>query len=81
MLLTSLALTRSNQSSIEPRIGISNNDCTVKFYDVPLRAQNKRVLDQVGGLTLDVPVNHCTWEFPRYSISYSSRITFSLNIA
>lgn len=58
VLLTSLALTRSNQSSIEPRIGISNNDCTVKFYDVPLRAQNKRVLDQVGGLTLDVPVNH-----------------------
>jgi hypothetical protein len=59
VLLTSLTLTRSNQSSVEPRVGISNNDCTVKFYDIPLRAQNKRVLEQVGSLRLDVPVNHC----------------------
>ncbi|KAF9463940.1 WD40-repeat-containing domain protein [Collybia nuda] len=58
VLLTSLSLTRSNQSSIEPRVGISNNDCTVRFYDVPIRNQPKRRLDEVGCLRMDVPVNH-----------------------
>ncbi|KAF6755425.1 hypothetical protein DFP72DRAFT_1033104 [Ephemerocybe angulata] len=60
-----LSLAQSNQSSIEPRIGVSNNDCTVRLYDVPLRGQNlKRVrrneqsLTEVGILRLDVAVNH-----------------------
>lgn len=62
VLLTSLSLTRSHESSVEPRIGISNNDCTVKFYDVPMRLQNtKRTLREVGSLRLDVPVNHCSY--------------------
>jgi len=26
--------TRSNESSAEPRVAVSNNDCTVKFFDV-----------------------------------------------
>ncbi|KAF5374450.1 hypothetical protein D9615_009123 [Tricholomella constricta] len=58
VLLTSMSLTRSNESSVEPRIGISNNDCTVKFYNVPLRGQAKRNLDEVGCLQLNVPINH-----------------------
>ncbi|KAF8895983.1 hypothetical protein BD779DRAFT_1493299 [Infundibulicybe gibba] len=59
VLLTSLSLTRSNESSVDPRIGISNNDRTVKFYDVPLRVQNpKRTLCDIGTLRLDSPVNH-----------------------
>ena len=67
VVLTSLNLTTSNQSSVEPRIGVSNNDCTVRFYDVPIWSKelrkgrrNGRVLDtQCGSLKLDVPVNHC----------------------
>ncbi|GLB40695.1 putative WD40 repeats [Lyophyllum shimeji] len=58
VLLTSMSLTRSNESSVEPRIGISNNDCTVKFYNVPIRGQTKRSIDEVGSLRLNVPVNH-----------------------
>ena len=34
VLLTSLSLTRSNESSAEPRVAVSNNDCTVKVFDV-----------------------------------------------
>ncbi|KAI0058752.1 hypothetical protein BV25DRAFT_1901973 [Artomyces pyxidatus] len=37
VLLTSLSLTRSNESSAEPRVAVSNNDCTVKFFDVNVR--------------------------------------------
>ncbi|KAH6913483.1 hypothetical protein BKA70DRAFT_1370005 [Coprinopsis sp. MPI-PUGE-AT-0042] len=66
VLLTSLNLTTSNQSSVEPRIAVSNNDCTVRFYDVPIWSKelrkarrNGRVLDsECGSLKLDVPVNH-----------------------
>ncbi|RDB29320.1 hypothetical protein Hypma_014894 [Hypsizygus marmoreus] len=58
VLLTSMSLTRSNESSVEPRIGISNNDCTVKFYNIPIRGPMKRNVEEVGGLRLNVPVNH-----------------------
>lgn len=60
VLLTSLSLTRSNESSIEPRVGISNNDGSVKLYDIPLRVQSaRRRLREVGQIRLEVPVNHC----------------------
>ena len=66
LLTTSVSAAPSNQSSAEPRIGVSNNDCTVRLYDVPLRGANsKRVrrneesLQEVGVLRLDVPINHC----------------------
>ncbi|KAF8150105.1 hypothetical protein B0H34DRAFT_777129, partial [Crassisporium funariophilum] len=59
VLLTSLSLTRANESSVEPRVGISNNDGSVKLYDVPMRVQNsRRKLAEVGVVRLDVPINH-----------------------
>ncbi|KAF9533930.1 hypothetical protein CPB83DRAFT_902617 [Crepidotus variabilis] len=62
VLLTSLSLTTSHLSSVEPRVGISNNDGTVRLYDVPMRVQNatrtSRGLPQVGSVRLDVPINH-----------------------
>lgn len=63
VLLTSLSLSRSNESSAEPRVAVSNNDCTVKFFDVNVRGTKgvdgppKRI-SEVGALRLDVPVNH-----------------------
>ncbi|RXW16425.1 hypothetical protein EST38_g9430 [Candolleomyces aberdarensis] len=61
----SLALGQSHESSIEPRIGVSNNDCTVRFYDIPLRGptlkrvrRNAEELHESGILRLDVPINH-----------------------
>lgn len=60
VLLTSLSLTRSNESSVEPRVGISNNDGSIRLYDIPLRVQSaRRKLHEVGQVRLDVPVNHC----------------------
>lgn len=63
VLLTSLSLTGSNESSVEPRVVISNNDRTVKFFDVAVRATNRYGADKrftlAGQLQLDVPVNHC----------------------
>lgn len=60
VLLTSLSLTRANESSVEPRVGISNNDGTVKLYNIPMRVQNsRRKLPEVGAIRLDVPINHC----------------------
>lgn len=64
VLLTSLSLTRSNESSAEPRVAVSNNDCTIKFFDVNVRGAKgvdgppKRI-SEAGTLRLDVPVNHC----------------------
>jgi WD40 repeat protein len=59
VLLTSMSLTRSNQSSVEPRVAVSNNDCTVKFYDIPMRGKSgPEGLQPSGALRLDVPVNH-----------------------
>ncbi|TFK17510.1 hypothetical protein FA15DRAFT_761035 [Coprinopsis marcescibilis] len=67
VLLSSLSLTSSNESSVEPRVGVSNNDRTVRLYDVPIRGQtlkrarrNEQLLKEAGTLTLDVPVNHST---------------------
>lgn len=60
VFLTSLNLCRSGQSAVDPRMAISNNDCTVRLYDVPLRNQSqKRTIRSVGTLLLDVPINHC----------------------
>ncbi|KAJ2917337.1 hypothetical protein MD484_g3045, partial [Candolleomyces efflorescens] len=60
-----LTLGQSHESSIEPRIGVSNNDCTVRFYDIPLRGptlkrvrRNEEDLHEAGILRLDVPINH-----------------------
>lgn len=64
VLLTSLNLTGSNESSVEPRVAISNNDGSVRFYDIPMRVHSSsRELQEVGAIKLDVPVNHCEY-FP-----------------
>jgi len=64
VFLTSLSLTCSNQSAVEPRVGISNNDCTVRLYEVPIRVQSqKRMIRTIGSLRLDVPINHCAFIF------------------
>ncbi|KAI0649042.1 hypothetical protein C8Q79DRAFT_998937 [Trametes meyenii] len=63
VMLTSMSFSRSNESAAEPRILVSNNDRTVKFYDIAVRAgkvannYEPRLLD-IGQLRLDVPVNH-----------------------
>ncbi|KAI0833580.1 WD40-repeat-containing domain protein [Trametes gibbosa] len=63
VMLTSMSFTRSNESSANPRILVSNNDHTVKFYDIALRNGKAtddfepRLLD-IGQLPLAVPVNH-----------------------
>ena len=73
VLLTSLSLTRSNESSAEPRVAVSNNDCTIKFFDVNVRGAKgvdgppKRI-SEAGTLRLDVPVNHC--ESPLFPIPH-----------
>jgi hypothetical protein len=60
VLLTSMNLTTSYESAVEPKIVISNNDSTVKFYDIPLRGElAPKALRESGTLRLDVPVNHC----------------------
>ena len=65
VLLTSLSLTGSNESSAEPRVVVSNNDRTVKFFDVAVRTTARNTdttlkrLSPSGLLRLDVPVNHC----------------------
>ncbi|KAG6902082.1 hypothetical protein C0995_004583 [Termitomyces sp. Mi166 len=58
VLLTSMSLTRSNESSVEPRLCISNNDSTVKLYNVSLRRTSKTIIDEVGCMHLGVPINH-----------------------
>ncbi|KZV64486.1 hypothetical protein PENSPDRAFT_615262 [Peniophora sp. CONT] len=59
ILLTTLSLTRSNQSALEPRIVVSNNDHTCKFFDVNIRGTSSSSrLTQSGMLKLDSPVNH-----------------------
>lgn len=61
VFLTSLSLTGSNESSAEPRIVISNNDRTVKFFDIATRSakHSDQRLSLAGHLRLDVAVNHC----------------------
>ncbi|OSD06642.1 hypothetical protein PYCCODRAFT_1442761 [Trametes coccinea BRFM310] len=63
VMLTSMSFSRSNESAAEPRILVSNNDRTVKFYDIAVRRgkvendYEPRLLD-IGILRLDVPINH-----------------------
>ena len=59
--LTSINLTRSNESSVEPRLVVSNNDHTIKFFDIGLRRikSNAPRVQDGGQLRLDVAVNHC----------------------
>lgn len=61
LLLTSFNLGRSNESSVEPRLVISNNDCSVKFFDIAMavRGMGSPKIRQVGTVRLDVAVNHC----------------------
>ena len=74
VLLTSLSLTGSNESSAEPRVVISNNDRSVKFFDVAVRTTSRhgaeKRLTLAGQLQLDVPVNHC--EFVRSDVHSSN---------
>ncbi|KAI0636006.1 WD40-repeat-containing domain protein [Trametes polyzona] len=62
VMLTSMSFSRSNESAAEPRILVSNNDKTVKFYDIALRKwraiDDEPRLVEIGELKLDVPVNH-----------------------
>ncbi|PPQ92602.1 hypothetical protein CVT25_007294 [Psilocybe cyanescens] len=58
VLLTSLSLTGSHQSSVEPRVVISNNDWSIRMYDIPMRVRGPRTLKPVGELKLDVAINH-----------------------
>ncbi|KAJ6512683.1 hypothetical protein C8R45DRAFT_1067884 [Mycena sanguinolenta] len=57
ILLTSLSLTDSNESSVEPRMAVSNNDRVVMFFDVPVRSCPSTIT-QVGAVRFNVPVNH-----------------------
>ncbi|KAF8176726.1 hypothetical protein K438DRAFT_1908688 [Mycena galopus ATCC 62051] len=57
ILLTSLSLTDSNESSAEPRMAVSNNDRVVMFFDVPVRSRPSTIT-QVGAVRFNVPVNH-----------------------
>ncbi|KAF8134902.1 hypothetical protein EV363DRAFT_1160252 [Boletus edulis] len=59
VLLSSLSLTRSAESSVEPRLVVSNNDCTVRFYDVAVRGETSpKDLRISGNLKLEEPINH-----------------------
>ncbi|KAJ6545010.1 hypothetical protein DFH09DRAFT_1040510 [Mycena vulgaris] len=57
ILLTSLSLTDSNESSVEPRMAVSNNDRVVMFFDVPIRSRPSTI-NQVGAVRFNDPVNH-----------------------
>lgn len=63
VMLTSLSLTKANVSSVEPRVAVSNNDCSVKFFEVNIRSSDTSPaasrLKDLGVLRIDVPVNHC----------------------
>ncbi len=64
VLLTSLSLNGSHESSAEPRVVVSNHDRTDKFFDVAVRSGRNgdntlKRLAIAGMLKLDVPVNHC----------------------
>ncbi|KIM80434.1 hypothetical protein PILCRDRAFT_822564 [Piloderma croceum F 1598] len=59
VLLTSMSLARSHESSVEPRVGVSNNDSTVKFFDIPVRGDTTPpTIKDAGTMHLDVAVNH-----------------------
>ncbi|KAF9777819.1 hypothetical protein BJ322DRAFT_1176742 [Thelephora terrestris] len=48
--------------SVEPRVAVSNNDCSVKFFEVNIRSSDSSPaasrLKDLGVLRIDVPVNH-----------------------
>ena len=82
VLLSSLSLTRSVESTVEPRLVVSNNDCTVRFYDIAVRGESSaKDLRQSGNLKLEEPINHCaslTSSFPYFAlVSYSSSASIS----
>ena len=82
VLLSSLSLTRSAESSVEPRLVVSNNDCTVRFYDVAVRSESSpKDLRQSGNLKLEEPINHCARPVPPFPFfaltSYSSSASIS----
>ncbi|KAF7336986.1 DUF2415 domain-containing protein [Mycena venus] len=54
ILLTSLSLTDSYESSVEPRMAVSNNDRVVMFFDVPVRSRPSTI-SQVGAVRFNVP--------------------------
>ncbi|KAF8839641.1 hypothetical protein BDN67DRAFT_969753 [Paxillus ammoniavirescens] len=59
VLLSSLSLTRSAESSVEPRLVVSNNDCTVRLYDIAVRGESAPSgLRKSGNLKLEEPINH-----------------------
>ena len=60
VLLTTLNLTGSPEGAVEPRIVISNNNQTVKLYDVAVRVLNGNPISPCGQLHLPYFVNHCT---------------------
>lgn len=70
VMLTSLNLSKSHESCVEPRVVVSNNDKSVKFFDVAVRSSRvygaAERLVQTGQLRLEVPVNHCTLQFSRH---------------
>ncbi|OAX32353.1 hypothetical protein K503DRAFT_805294 [Rhizopogon vinicolor AM-OR11-026] len=53
----SILLSRAYDSSPEPQLIVSNNDCTVRIYKVPLRREPQD-LPCCGTLRLEEPVNH-----------------------
>jgi hypothetical protein len=59
VMLTSLSLTKAHVTSAEPRMAVSNNDCTVKFFDVKIRGSDSERIKEIGSMKIDVPVNHC----------------------
>lgn len=67
---------------MEPRLVVSNNDCTVRFYDIAFRGESSpNDLRQSGNLRLEEPINHCARPVVlfRFSvlISYSSLASIS----
>ncbi|KAG2131376.1 WD40-repeat-containing domain protein [Suillus clintonianus] len=85
----SVLLARAFNSSHEPRLIVSNNDWTVRLYDVPLRRPQD--LRCCGTLRLEEPVNHSSispdgrtllsvGDSPRiylHSLSGSARLSFN----
>ncbi|KIY46642.1 hypothetical protein FISHEDRAFT_46987 [Fistulina hepatica ATCC 64428] len=59
VMFTSHTFAPSQQSSVEPRLVVCNNDYSVKFFDVPVSSRG-RYLKPAGYLSLDYPVNHCS---------------------
>ncbi|KAG2083850.1 hypothetical protein BD769DRAFT_1540494 [Suillus cothurnatus] len=87
----SVLLARAFNSSHEPRLIVSNNDWTVRLYDLPLRVRWAQDLRCCGTLALEEPVNHSSispdgrtllsvGDSPRiylHSLSGSAQLTFN----